>query len=200
MKNRILFLFLLISLFRCGNKELPEFQAEGGHCPKETLVLLSQPEADIQDGNELLAVYCKSEIIPTGAELQLSLVFRDERHPSGWKDFFYRIYRRIRYGRTFDIESFTLLVDPNGKTESIRLQNVYSGKQVFEEDPVLHFDAVLSSRDWETKNSVPLLHINTWNHMFGEKDNNPGVIKQEIPVIGLRSGSRIQLDSYFGGN
>ncbi|PJZ66310.1 hypothetical protein EHQ27_08470 [Leptospira wolffii] len=194
------FLLLLpLYILSCRSPELPVFPAQEGICPKTNFLLVSQPETDVKSGNELLAVYCKSEMIPQGSELQISLVFRDEIHPNSWKDFFYRIYRRFRYGRTYDIESFRLKLDPNGKPVSLELANVYSGDQIFLQDPVEHFDKILSSSQMKEKNSIPILYSNTWNHMFGEKDNNPDLPKQELPIAGTRFGTRSQLDDYFGG-
>lgn len=194
------FLLLLpLYILSCRSPELPVFPAQEGICPKTNFLLVSQPETDVKSGNELLAVYCKSEMIPQGSELQISLVFRDEIHPNSWKDFFYRIYRRLRYGRTYDIESFRLKLDPNGKPVSLELANVYSGDQIFLQDPVEHFDKTLSSSQMKEKNSIPILYSNTWNHMFGEKDNNPDLPKQELPIAGTRFGTRSQLDDYFGG-
>ncbi|EPG67893.1 hypothetical protein EHQ61_17475 [Leptospira wolffii] len=194
------FLLLLpLYILSCRSPELPVFPAQEGICPKTNFLLVSQPETDVKSGNVLLAVYCKSEMIPQGSELQISLVFRDEIHPNSWKDFFYRIYRRFRYGRTYDIESFRLKLDPNGKPVSLELANVYSGDQIFLQDPVEHFDKTLSSSQMKEKNSIPILYSNTWNHMFGEKDNNPDLPKQELPIAGSRFGTRSQLDDYFGG-
>lgn len=194
------FLLLLpLYILSCRSPELPVFPAQEGICPKTNFLLVSQPETDVKSGNELLAVYCKSEMIPQGSELQISLVFRDEIHPNSWKDFFYRIYRRFRYGRTYDIESFRLKLDPNGKPVSLELANVYSGDQIFLQDPVEHFDKTLPSSQMKEKNSIPILYSNTWNHMFGEKDNNPDLPKQELPIAGSRFGTRSQLDDYFGG-
>ncbi len=190
-----------IFLFGCESPPLPIFAGEGGIiCPKTSLLLLQQPETDIHSGNELIATYCTSAITPSGSELKISLVFKDEIHPNPWKDFFYRIYRRIRYGRTYDIESILLKMEPDGKLFQLDLNHVYSQNQKFQQDPVEHFDTTLGPSDLENKSLVPVLYVNTWNHMFGEKDNNPELPKQEIPLIEVRFGSRQQLDSYFGGN
>lgn len=194
--------YLLIPIFflylGCTSPPLPVFPTTEGICPKSDLFVLSQPEIDVQTGNDLVGIYCKANITPIGFEWEVSLVFRDEIHPSTWKDFFYRIYRRIRYGRTYDIESFLVRLEPDGKTFQLDLKNVYSGDQIFQEDPVVHKDKILSSSLLENRNSLPILYVNTWNHMFGEKDNNPELSKQEIQISEFRFGSRTQLDGYFG--
>ncbi|TGL61589.1 surface adhesion protein Lsa23 [Leptospira sarikeiensis] len=193
-----LFFSIFIFYLGCTSPPLPVFPSKEGICPKADLILLSQPEIDIQTGNGLVGIYCKADITPAGFEWEISLVFQDEIHPSGWKDFFYRIYRRFRYGRTYDIESFLVRLEPDAKTFQLDLRNVYSGEQIFEEDPVVHKDKILSSSSLESRNSFPVLYINTWNHMFGEKDNNPKLTKQEIQISEFRFGSRSQLDGYFG--
>ncbi|TGK01112.1 hypothetical protein EHO59_12585 [Leptospira semungkisensis] len=193
-----LLLLCLAMIVGCQSPPLPEFKPPDSICPKTDLLLLAQPEIDIKSGNSLIAVYCKNDITPSGSEWEVSLVFEDEIHPNSWKDFFYRIYRRIKYGRNYDIESFTIRLEPDGRTFQLDLKNVYSGSQNFYQDPVEHKDSVLASHSLENKNSVPVVYINTWNHMFGEKDTNPDLQKQEHLLSEFRFGSRRQLDLYFG--
>ncbi|PJZ68505.1 hypothetical protein CH373_09430 [Leptospira perolatii] len=190
-------LFSTIVLLGCSNPGLPTFHNQTLPCSKSNLPILEQPERDIVTGNGLVACYCVSSSISQGTSLELSFVFQDEVHPSVWKDKFYRIYRRIVYGRTYDIESFHLIFGNDRKLRLADLKDVYSKGQFYLEDPVEHYDSVLNSQEIEIRNGRPVFYINTWNHLFSEKDANPNLAKREWVEYELRKGSRENLDNYF---
>lgn len=203
MNRQALLLYLILafgSQYGCTETSLPVFPVSEGACQSNNLPVLIQPEEDIRSGNDLLATYCKAEITPQGLEMKISYVFRDELHPSIWKDRIYRMYRKFKYGRTMDIESVLVRWKANGDLEEIDLKNVYSGDQVFRSDPVRHYDSVLKPAKMEFRNLRPVLFVNTWNHMFGEKDTNPQLPKMEILDTELKYGSRESLDGYFRGD
>ncbi|PNV75756.1 surface adhesion protein Lsa23 [Leptospira inadai] len=200
MNNPSILILLCIGLLlECSGTILPKFPHADGPCNGENLPVLIQPEKDILAGNGLLTTYCKSEITPSGVELRITYVFQDEIHPNLMKDFFYRIYRRFKYGRTADIESIRVKLNPEGNLSEIDLTNVYSSDQIFLQDPVEHYDSILKPTQMEFRNLRPVLFVNTWNHMFGEKDTNPDLPKMEILGGELRYGSRELLESYFKG-
>ncbi|RHX80191.1 surface adhesion protein Lsa23 [Leptospira yasudae] len=178
--------------------ELPTF-SPNLECSEKEIPLLIQPEHDIEDGNRLEVVYCNQRETPSGKRIELSLVFQDERHPAKWKDVLYRIYRGFKYGRNKDIESFRLQFSKTGELSTVHLKNVYSGEQRFNEDPVQHFDSVLKAEQLRKEEGKPVLFINTWNHMFSEKDQNPELAKKKLQGIELRTGSREELDAFYQG-
>ncbi|AOP34455.1 hypothetical protein A0128_11710 [Leptospira tipperaryensis] len=194
------FTFILFWIFNCsiGKNELPSF-AGTPECKLEELPIFVQPENDIVDGNPLEVVYCSARETPSGKRIELSLVFQDERHPALWKDFVYRIYRKFRYGRSKDIESLRLQFSQTGEWTAIHLKNVYAGEQVFASDPVEHFDSILKPGSVELEEKRPVLYVNTWNHMFSEKNRNPSLSPKKLKNYEIRFGTREDLDGFYGG-
>ncbi|TGM57835.1 surface adhesion protein Lsa23 [Leptospira adleri] len=196
----LIFSFFLFWIAGCkiGKSELPDFTGNP-ECKSEELPIFVQPENDIDDGNSLEVVYCSARETPSGKRIELSLVFQDERHPSPWKDFVYRIYRKFRYGRSKDIESLRVQFSEKGEWSAIHLKNVYSGDQTFDADPVSHLDSILKPDLMKLENKRPILYVNTWNHMFSETDRNPGLPKKTWSDFEIRFGTREDLDGFYGG-
>ncbi|PJZ31637.1 surface adhesion protein Lsa23 [Leptospira kmetyi] len=196
----IRFGFTILLLTGCSpaKKELPRFSSEL-ECSNEEIPIWIQPSDDVKDGNDLEIIYCNKRETPNGKRIELSLVFRDERHPSFWKDAVYRIYRGFKYGRHKDIESLRLQFSNTGELSTVHLKNVYSGDQKFSQDPVQHFDSVLKADAFSKEEKKPILYINTWNHMFSEKDQNPELSKKKFNNVELRTGSREELDAFYSG-
>ncbi|MBM9500570.1 hypothetical protein JWG44_09960 [Leptospira sp. 201903071] len=196
----LIFAFSLFWISSCsiGKNELPNFAGKP-ECRSEELPIFVQPENDIADGNPLEVVYCSARETQSGKRIELSLVFRDERHPSPWKDFIYRIYRKFRYGRSKDIESLRIQLSQSGEWNAIHLKNVYGGDQVFNSDPVEHFDSILKPGPVTLEGKRPILFVNTWNHMFSEKDSNPSLSKKKVADYEIRFGTREALDGFYGG-
>lgn len=194
-------LSVLSTATNCGGakNELPTF-SPNLECSQDEIPLWIQPADDIKDGNDLEIIYCNKRETPNGNRIELSLVFRDERHPSFWKDAVYRIYRGFKYGRHKDIESLRLQFSKTGELSTVHLKNVYSSDQKFSADPVEHFDSVLTADRLAKEEKKPVLYINTWNHMFSEKDQNPELLKKKLNNVELRTGTREQLDSFYGGS
>ncbi|TGL92537.1 hypothetical protein EHQ76_19840 [Leptospira barantonii] len=193
------FAILLCTACSPAKKELPTF-SQNLECTKEEIPLWIQPADDIEAGNDLEIIYCNQRETPNGKRLELSLVFRDEKHPSFWKDAVYRIYRGFKYGRHKDIESLRLQFSKTGELSTVHLKNVYSGDQIFSQDPVQHFDSVLKADQLTKEEKKPVLYINTWNHMFSEKDQNPKLSKKKLDNVELRTGSREELDAFYSGS
>ncbi|MBM9577924.1 hypothetical protein JWG45_12275 [Leptospira sp. 201903070] len=192
------FFFFLFWISNCsvGKNELPDL---GGNpeCKSEELPIFVQPRKDIDDGNSLEVVYCSARETSSGKRIELSLVFRDERHPSPWKDFIYRIYRKFRYGRSKDIESLRVQFSQKGEWSAIHLKNVYSGDQTFDTDPVKHLDSILKPDLMKLEKKRPILYVNTWNHMFSETDQNPTLEKKTLSDFEIRFGAREALDNFY---
>ncbi len=197
--NRLLrFGFSVFFSIGCSyaKNRLPTF-SPNLECSQKELPLFIQPIRDIENGNRLEIIYCSRRETPFGKRIELNLVFQDERHPSVWKNRIYRIYRSFKYGRHKDIETIRLQFSKSGELSTVHLKNVYSGKQKFAEDPVYHFDSVLKSEQLMRENQKNVLFINTWNHMFSEKDSNPELPKKQLDSVELRTGSREELDLFY---
>ncbi|MDV6235191.1 hypothetical protein CH379_006065 [Leptospira ellisii] len=199
-RSPIVFVLFYAAIFSCSvsKNELPVFDG-ASECSREELPVFVQPVSDIRDGNGLEAAYCSSRDVDRERRIELSLVFQDERHPSSWKDFLYRIYRKFRYGRNKDVETLRLQISSSGNLSKVHLKNVYSGTQKFASDPVEHYDAVLGPERLKSEGKRPVLYVNTWNHMFGETDHNPELEKQTLSEYELRYGTRDDLDGFYSG-
>lgn len=193
---RIAIWIFLITNCSFSKNELPIF-SDRVKCSEEELPIFVQPASDVADGNGLEASYCSSRKMDSGKRIELSLVFQDERHPSFWKDPIYRIYRSFKYGRVKDIESLRLQFLESGELSTIHLKNVYAGDQIFASDPVEHYDAVLKPDQIVREQKRPVLYVNTWNHMFKERDSNPQLPKKTWTRYTIHSGSRDELDAFY---
>ncbi|MCR4316551.1 MAG: hypothetical protein NUW37_09410 [Planctomycetes bacterium] len=130
-----------------------------------TLPLFVVPQRDIDTGNELVCVFVNVE---SQARVQYSACFRDEDHPL--TDEQYDAVRWHRYKRIADVESFYIeYVD--GKPAAIDFPGVYAADQTFYVLAARHNTIRLGFSEFETEDSRPIVHVNTWNHMFSDKDN-----------------------------
>ena len=147
------------------------------------------PEKDKHNGIE--SVFCAVGSKENVDQYSITVVFKDEDHPNFFADAAYDLYRRFKYGRKKDVETFSVNCDhASGKIISIDLWDVYSGAQDFTKRIVAHGDTICKC---ENEHSL-LLYINTWNHMFSLKDNNPSLEKMMISDFKLYSGTREEVE------
>jgi len=162
------------------------------------LPLFVIPQADIDAGNGIQAAFVK---IRSSKEWDLTVIFHDEDHPSFIIDFLYDQFRaRGKYHRQADVETMKLFFDDQGNLAEIDFTNVYSKEQLFYEKDIVHYDARISADKFsrDSKSDRPVIYINTWNHMFSEKNNNPE--RTDLITIGdypLYSGSREDVEGFY---
>ncbi|MFB5648957.1 MAG: hypothetical protein ACE5RM_05690 [Candidatus Nitrosomaritimum aestuariumsis] len=145
----------------------------------------------------------------TDNELEVTIIFNDEQlRKHSPLDFIYRMFRRFRYKRIKDIESFIVKLDTLPKYYTF--ENIYSGKYT------LFYDSVHEDKP-DTKGGVPIheikyyfsntnhpiVFVNTSNHALAEHDNNHYHWKWEYaaweelsPVI-YGTKSRQSIDNEF---
>lgn len=119
-------------------------------------------------------------------EIVFSLIFNDEELNRTWfLDYIYRHFRRWKYGRTKDLESFSVLLQ-NQKPVALKFPGIYSNDDDLNADST-HGDndgwfSRAPARDiksYYSDENHPVIFINTSNHAMGEKDNNPQFWKWE---------------------
>ncbi len=202
----------------------PQLEKEGY---TKTLPVFLLPEVDIKNGNGLVAVFIAKT---QGNDLSITVIFKDEDHPSPITDFFYDIYRRFKYHRTMDVETF--FYKYNGKRRenesskttksrekfsvpiptSISFPRTYSKDQIFFCKNVKHYSAdipfnnflIMKSEPCKKKKSGeryprPLIFVNTWNHMFGERNNNLDLKLATIANYPVYYGSREDVEKLYRG-
>ncbi len=127
-----------------------------------------------EDQNKLLALYYYK--FPKSNTVEITLVFSGEDHPCWLMNKIYTLYRIFRYRRITDIETFYV------ETEGGRIQKInfsyrgigtYSSKQTYYTLNPKHYlkQSLYSELQWY--DNRPCIYINTWNHLFAERNNNP---------------------------
>ncbi len=162
--------------------------------------VFSIPEEDIAAGNGIEAIWVNKTREEGFFVFEITVVFSDEDHPSGLTDKFYDFYRSFKYHRIHDVETFRMYFDINNIVLSeIDFTDVYSGGQTFKQKKVQHFSESVPATAFEYTNTGahPVININTWNHMFSEKRNNPELKERLIADYLLLSGTRAEVEKLF---
>ena len=111
-------------------------------------------------------------------QLEVSIIFNDEQLRKHFVlDSIYRVFRRFRYKRIKDIESFKIILDkiPEGYTFEL----IYSGKYTLYHDSI-HEDKPDKQGNipnhkikyYFSSTNHPVVFVNTSNHAIAEHDNN----------------------------
>lgn len=162
--------------------------------------VFSLPEDDIAAGNGIEAVWVNKTKEEGFFVFEVTVVFSDEDHPAGLTDEFYDFYRRMKYHRVHDVETFRMYFDINSIVLSeIDFADVYSAEQRFKQKKVQHFSETVPATAFEYTNTGahPVIYINTWNHMFSEKRNNPELKERLIADYLQLSGTRAEVEQLF---
>ena len=142
-------------------------------------------------------------------EFEVTLLFENEHlRKHGQLDLLYRIYRRLRYGRVTDIESFRIILDKD-KPVKLQFEGIFSGKYGVEYDNI-HGDKPINGKVplhdikyYFNDQMHPIIFINTANHAMSFHDTNHRIWKWEyIPwekdsAIINGQKSRSQVDSFL---
>jgi hypothetical protein len=187
-------------------EELPPATAEeiekirsNGHLP-----VVAGPTVDFQGLNQLQTVYIAE--YENGAEI--TLLFLDEDRPNSCEDCLYDTIRRPLFGRYSDVE--TIIIIEN----DVVFPGTYSGDQTWKEKVPQHNETTVPLSQFEKHGDGLefILYINTWNHLVGDKNNNPAMemTYQHAQAAGgkdhvdnkdfvVRKGSRAEVDARFKG-
>ena len=183
---------------------------ERGHLP-----CLATPSVDFEGKNQLQTVYFAA--YENGTEL--TFLFLDEDRPNACEDCLYDTIRRPLFGRYSDIESVIIIND------KVEFPGTHSADQAWNEKVPSHNESVIDlsvfekrkdegkSKKEEGKEEVPIIWVNTWNHLLGEKNNNTtmdityqyaqhpvgGIESLENKDFVVRKGSRNEVDARFTG-
>jgi hypothetical protein len=147
------------------------------------------PSCDTLNGIE--KVYFKTSKGVNEEIVEVTVVFRDEDQPFFLFDGMYDVYRRIRFHRKKDIETF--FIHTGGTKEGLHcidFGDTYSRNQHFHKGIVVHYREVVTREHLEMKGERPVIYINTWNHLFSEKDTNPALPKMCYTHYAVFNGSR----------
>lgn len=114
-----------------------------------------------------------------GNEIEFSIVFNDEELRRFWfLDCIYRPYRRWKYGRVKDLESFITNVE-NEKPTEFQFPGIYSDDYTLKDDTIHEdrtwFWAKVPKHDikyYYSNTNHPIVFVNTSNHAMAEHDTN----------------------------
>jgi hypothetical protein len=175
--------------------------------------VIYQPSVDSL-GNFLREMHCARKIKSDGTrELEVSLVFNNEQLRKfslfGILDSAYREFRLQKYGRVFDIETFTIRLAKAGDLSPAN--NYFTFKNIYSERHGLVYDTIHGDpggpprpvKYYLNEQDHPVVFVNTSNHAMAEYDNNHSMWKWEyIPwdertPIKVGTKSRKQLDAFY---
>ena len=140
----------------------------------------------------------------TDNKILVTIVYNDERlRENAWLDCIYRIFRKLRHGRTFDVESFSIVLE-DGIPAKFDFPNIYSGINKLEKDSI-HCNkcAVIIDHYFSNNGYRPVVFINTSNHAMAGMDNNCNKWKIEYRLweeqcpIYLGTNSRCEIERYL---
>ncbi len=100
----------------------------------------------------------------TSSKVTYTLTFKDEDHPNPFWDKFWDNWRQIQYGRTTDIESFT--VDSNG----VKFPGIWDNDKTFAEFMGQH-----GTKTRSYYSGMSIYVSNVWNHAMDTTNENPGM-------------------------
>ena len=169
-----------------------------GHLP-----CLAGPAIDFDGENQCQTIYVAE--YENGTEL--TFLFLDEDRPNMCEDCLYDHIRRPLFGRWSDIESVVIIGD------KVEFPGTHSGEQKWNAKVPEHGEASIELSTFEKKDDTdPIIWVNTWNHLLGEKNNNEGMeITYQRPMKAgstetlqnrdfvIRKGSRAEVDLRFKG-
>ena len=146
------------------------------------------PTAD--DDCPILAVFVD---LKGSAAAELHVVTADEDHPIPVVDQLYDAQRwfglvepartfpfvrrsrgRAGYRRIADVETFVVELDtaPLEPPKAIRFPGTYSGNQRWGVLLARHLSATIPWEHFDLEDGRPVLHVNTWNHLFSNEGTN----------------------------
>lgn len=160
----------------------------------EYLPIIYQPQ---KDPDKLVAVYYYK--FPNRNTTEITLVFSGEDHPYWFVNKIYTLFRILKYHRTEDIETFYMETNKEGKIREINFSykgiGTYSGKQIYDTHNPKHYMKQSSELEWSENR--PHIYVNTWNHLFAERNSNTELSYIEWKNYPLFTGTREKAESDF---
>jgi hypothetical protein len=170
------------------------------------LPVVYHPTRDLREGRNYIQEIHLHKSKTNNNKIMITIVYNDEQlRENKWLDLLYRGVRKLRHGRTFDVETFNIILDENEKPTNFDFPNIYSGLNNKLEKDSIHYNACnLAIRYYFNQNQfLPILFINTSNHAMAELDNNCNKWKieyrlweEECPIY-IGTNSRCEIEGYI---
>ncbi len=148
--------------------------------------VIYQPSVDALK-NFVREVHCaKGPTHPDGSyEMEVSILYNNERlRQHGILNSIYAPFRRLRYGRVIDLESFKILVKEDPASNGFTFAGIYSNDHGMNADSI-HGDKPPPPapkhpiKYYFVNHKHPVVFVNTSNHAMAEHDTNPRIWKFE---------------------
>jgi hypothetical protein len=199
----IIILFIFLTGFTyCGKNKLT---LEEKSYDKAFLPVFIVPTIDYKKNNDIIGVslsFIKDD--ENEKIIEYTILFKDEDHPSSFVNFIYDIYRSFKYKRLIDTESFFIYFvksfDGYWKAVSVDFPDDYGSDQIYLQKNVKHFSLKIEGANFEKKDNRIVIYINTWNHMFSNKDTNINLEKITLDNYKTFWGSRVEVEKQFNKN
>jgi len=116
------------------------FKADVKSTGEELIPVIYQPAVDSLK-NFLREVHCARTPLSNGdSEYEITMIFENEQLRThsffGFLNTVYETYRRFRYGRVRDVESFKILIKKNVENNRFIFKNIYSDDHTLEDDNI----------------------------------------------------------------
>ena len=137
-------------------------------------------------------------------KILVTIVYNNEQlRENAWLDCIYRVFRKLRYGRTFDVESFSIVLE-NGYPTKFDFPDIYSGCNKLEKDNIHCKKCGITIENYFSHDvSKPVIFINTSNHAMAGMDNNSGYWKivyrlwdEKCPIY-VGTNTRCEIEKYL---
>lgn len=137
-------------------------------------------------------------------KILVTIVYNDERlRENAWLDWTYRIFRKFRHGRTFDVESFSIVLE-DGLPTKFDFADIYSKNDKLENDST-HYNKCAINIDhfFSNQRRRPIIFINTSNHAMAGIDANDNkwkieyrIWEKECPIY-FGANTRCEIEQYL---
>lgn len=161
------------------------------------LPLIKLPKRDQQNGVE--ALFVDSSGLHHGKGwVTWTVVFVDEDHPIVGIDQLYDAYRWFfAWKRVADIEVIRARLSAPQRVEELEFPGTYAGDQDFSGLFPQHLTKLCPRESLSFEGSRPIVSVQTWNHMFSERDRGQKAGWLTLHEVPCYSGSRQFVEKSF---
>jgi hypothetical protein len=151
------------------------------------LPVLMLPKKDLDAGIGVVCCFADRR----GGRTSLTVVFDDEDHPWRIVDHAYDRVRWRKFFRIMDVETFDI------GAEALEFPGTYAGAQRWDVLVAEHESATVARSAFEERGGRPVVYVDTWNHMFAERNTNPELELVAFADYPVYAGSRSDCEAIF---